>query len=98
MNIKRVAATISFLGIIASISLTPAPAQADTQEILIISAAVAGTYVGAVLLGTVFFRREDGPFGIAPQRPSSWREQHPPGLRLAPGCAQTSTNLTLLCW
>ena len=61
MNAKRVTAIISFFGMVAGTSVTPAAVCAQsTLE------SVAGAHAAAVVIGGEIYRRSQGPFDFAP--------------------------------
>jgi hypothetical protein len=100
MKTKRVVIALLLLTLLASGTVTPKPAHANTTDDFILAGIVTAGYVGLVFAVTAWVYRNDtplepfaaGPPVLSPTGQASQRV-HP-----APGCAQTSPNLTLLCW
>ncbi len=97
---RRISAGIVALATVFAVaSFQPAPAQADTDEILIYSAAGAGVAIVIVLLATYFTRDEDQLFlaEVPPSEEQALASERR-SIHAGTDCVRPDGTMALLCW
>ena len=98
--VNRVFAVVALLGVLGLGIAAPEPVHAvDTETGLILAGVAAAAWVVMVVVATTLIYKH----GYAPPTniPTTSHVDAPfeePGVRIANGCKQAGTGLTLVCW
>ena len=89
-------AIVAVIVCLAVSALDPAPARADTEDILIWSAVGTGAAIVIVLVATYFTRDEDTLFLAEPPRDPRLRDDA--RVHFGPDCMNPDGTAALVCW
>jgi ABC-type nickel/cobalt efflux system permease component RcnA len=101
MSLKRTAAIIALVAVLATGILMPEPAHADNTALIVVASVVA--YVVVVVTAAWLIYRAPSTTDTAPLLPTTHdaplaQDRSPEAVHFGRHCAQDTGGLTLACW